>query len=141
MAATPFIVLVPLLFIWLGIGSPARVVLVFLVTLFPMLNSVIAARPNSAAVADTDATPAATQSASRNTIAAVLGAARLGLMLAVSAVAVAEMFASQQGVGFLLTNYASAFDTTALMATLVVVLVPTILLGMLLQGIEDQFAG
>ena len=45
---------------------------------------------------------------------AVLAAVRLGLMLGVSTVAVSEMVASQNGIGFLIMNYVQVFESDKL---------------------------
>jgi ABC-type nitrate/sulfonate/bicarbonate transport system permease component len=139
LAAAPLIALAPALVLWMGIGAFSTAILVFIVTLFPMLNCATSARvPGSAA--GTATAPATPTSGGRSTAIAAFSAARLGLMLGVGAVVVGEMFAAREGVGYLLTYFASTFDSAALMATVMVVLVPAILSGMLLQGIEDQLA-
>jgi ABC-type nitrate/sulfonate/bicarbonate transport system permease component len=140
LAAAPLIALAPALVLWAGIGAFSTTILVFVVTLFPMLNC--AARARGLIAADGTASKSASQAAERHRITiAALSAARLGVMLGVGAVVVGEMFAARAGVGYLLTSFTATFDSAAMMGTLVLILVPTILVGMLLQGIEDQLAG
>ena len=141
-AAMPLIILMPAIVLWMGLGWLGNAVLVFLVTLFPMLDSIMTAskagRP--AAAGDTVTAVAASRS-DRRTATVVLAASRLGLMLGVGAVVADEMFASREGIGYLLMSYAALFDTAALMATLMIVLIPTALAGSILQGFEDQLVG
>ena len=140
LAAAPLIAFAPPLVMWLGVGAAATGVLVFIVALFPMLDHVLRRQvPAPAAFAASPASVPPT-TGGHTTAVAVLAAARMGLMLGVGAEIVGEMFAARQGVGYLLTYLTSTFDTAGLMATLLLILVPTILIGMLLRGIEEQLA-
>jgi ABC-type nitrate/sulfonate/bicarbonate transport system permease component len=58
----------------------------------------------------------------------------------VTALIVCEFVASTRGVGYFIANAASMFDTTAMLAGVVLVVMPTVLVVALLQGIEEQIA-
>lgn len=140
-AAMPLIILIPAIVLWMGLGWAGISVLVFLVTLFPMLDSVMAASKAGRSAAGGDAAVTVVGPGPvRNATIPILAASRLGLMLGVGAVVAGEMFASRDGIGYLLMTYTALFDTTALMATLMVVLIPTALAGAILQGFEERLA-
>jgi ABC-type nitrate/sulfonate/bicarbonate transport system permease component len=63
---------------------------------------------------------------------------RLGVVLGVSALIVAEFVAGSRGVGYVIMSSASMFDTTTTLAGTVLVTVPTIAVAALLQAIEAQ---
>jgi ABC-type nitrate/sulfonate/bicarbonate transport system permease component len=144
-AAAPLIAFAAPLALWLGLSADSKITLVFLVTAFAMANRFIGAYRH------TGFYPAGTQAATsalglpprfeQRIAVAILSSMRLGIMLGVGAVVVGEMFASTQGLGYLMMNYAARLDTPGLMTVLVVVLVPTALAGVILQGVEEAITG
>jgi ABC-type nitrate/sulfonate/bicarbonate transport system permease component len=71
---------------------------------------------------------------------AIVRGLRIGVLLGVTALLVSEFMASTRGVGFFIMNSASLFDTTAMMAGAILVALPTLLVVVLLQAIEEQLA-
>lgn len=126
--ATPYLALLPILVVWLGIGMTSKIAAVFAGAVFPIiLNSmagvrqverscVLAAQSFGATRADVFLKvilPAALPSA-------VTGI-RLGLSRAVLAVVVAEMYVSQAGIGNQIMRVGSAFRIDALLFYVVLV--------------------
>jgi NitT/TauT family transport system permease protein len=120
--ATPHLALLPILLVWLGIGTQSKIAVVFVGGVIPILvNStagvrevqrswIAAARSFCASEWDLFAKvifPAA--------LPAVIIGIRLGLSRAVLGVVVAEMFQSQAGVGNEIMRYGSEFRTDYLL--------------------------
>jgi ABC-type nitrate/sulfonate/bicarbonate transport system permease component len=81
---------------------------------------------------------AAVAAGEKSRTVAILHGLRLGVVLGVSALIVAEFVAGSRGVGFVIMSSASMFDTTTTLAGTVLVTVPTIAAAALLQAIEAQ---
>ena len=126
--ATPYLALLPILVVWLGIGMASKVAAVFVGALLPIIvNSmagvreverswVLAAQSLGATRGDVFRKvifPAALPSA-------IMGV-RLGLSRAVLAVIVAEMYVSQAGIGYQIMRAGSAFRIDALLFYVVLV--------------------
>jgi len=126
LGGAPLIALVPIFLAWFGLTMLTKALTVFVVAAFPVMIMVMVATG-----AKGGASPVCT----------ILAGLRLGLVLGVSALVVVEFVASSRGVGYFITNSANMFDTTAMVAGIVLVAVPTTLVAALLQAIEEQVAG
>ena len=71
---------------------------------------------------------------------AIIAGLRLGLLFGVSALIVAELVASNSGLGYFVAMSTSMFNTADAMAALLVMIVPTMAMGVILQAIEEQLA-
>ncbi len=141
LAAAPLVVLVPAFVLWWGLTITTKAVAVFVVALFPIMNMVMvgagATRHHAyPAVDDEKPLPASGGGTAR----AIFCGLRLGVVFGMTALIVCEFMASTRGVGYFIMNSASMFDTTAMMAGVVLVAVPTVLVVALLQAIEEQIA-
>lgn len=125
--ATPLVVIIPLLVIWVGISIWARLLFVFLVTLWPVLLNTLAGIKNvnrgyvevgmafglsEAQVVRHISLPAA--------VPYILTGIRISSGLAIIGMIVSEMEVSFVGLGFLLVHFGSAFETGRLMAVIIV---------------------
>jgi NitT/TauT family transport system permease protein/taurine transport system permease protein len=116
--AMPWVVLYPLLILWLGIGSPSKVLFATVSATFPILLTTIAA----VSTVDTRCLLLARAlKASRLqtyvkilvpfALPQILGGLRLGTAVAVIAVLVGEMLTSVGGLGFVITYNRTQFET------------------------------
>jgi ABC-type nitrate/sulfonate/bicarbonate transport system permease component len=139
--AAPLVALLPVLILWLGQSAASKTWLVFLAALFPAANAVMIRWPKHGLKLDnTGFQPTARHGGAGRTLAIVAGL-RLGLIFGVTALVVAELVASNSGLGYFVTMSTSMFNTADAMAALLVMIVPTVAAGAILQAIEEQLAG
>ena len=120
LGSAPLIVLLPMFLAWWGLTMTMKAIAIGIVAGFPVMNAVmIAAGEKSRTVA-------------------ILHGLRLGAMLGMTALVIVEFAAANRGVGYFIMSSANVFDTTATMAGIMLVVVPTILVVALLQAIEAQ---
>ncbi|MEO7241981.1 MAG: ABC transporter permease [Variovorax sp.] len=133
----PKIAVAPLFIIWFGFGLSPKVLLVFLLSFFPVVVSAITAfRSVDADIMDL----ARSTGASRlrafwkiqfpHALPTLFTGFKVAAALSSTAAVVAEFVASDRGLGFLLLEYNGALDTTMTFATIIVLSV----LGLLLYG-------
>jgi ABC-type nitrate/sulfonate/bicarbonate transport system permease component len=130
LGGAPLVALVPMFLTWWGLTIVAKAVTVFVMVAFPIMNMVMV----QTGAKRSDGNPA-------RTAGAIIGGLRVGVLIGVTALIIAEFMASSHGVGFFIAQSAGMFDTTATMAGIVLVAVPTILVAAFLQAIEEQVAG
>jgi NitT/TauT family transport system permease protein len=131
----PKIAVAPLFIIWVGYGLPSKVLLVFLLSFFPIVvNSIVAFKSIETDIYDL----AKTYRASRLKIfwrvelPSAMPSLFAGFKVAAAAV-VAEFVASDNGLGYLLLNYNGNMNTSM---TFAVILVLSIL-GLILYGVVE----
>ena len=136
----PKIAVAPLFIIWFGFGLAPKVLLVFLLSFFPVVVSAITAfRSVDADIMDL----ARSTGASRlrafwkiqlpHALPTLFTGFKVAAALSSTAAVVAEFVASDRGLGFLLLEYNGALDTTMTFATIIVLSV----LGLLLYGVVE----
>jgi ABC-type nitrate/sulfonate/bicarbonate transport system permease component len=120
LGAAPLVALLPMFVAWWGLTITMKAGLVGVVAGFPVMNAVMVA------------------AGEKSRTVAILHGLRLGVVLGVGALIVAEFVAGSRGVGYVIMSSASMFDTTTTLAGIVLVTVPTIAVAALLQAIEAQ---
>lgn len=136
----PKIAVAPLFIIWFGFGLMPKVLLVFLLSFFPVVVSAITAfRSVDADIMDL----ARSTGASRlrtffkiqipHALPTLFTGFKVAAALSSTAAVVAEFVASDKGLGFLLLEYNGALDTTMTFATIIVLSV----LGLALYGLVE----
>jgi NitT/TauT family transport system permease protein len=120
LGGAPLVALLPMFVAWWGLTIAMKAGLVGVVAGFPVMNAVMVA------------------AGEKSRTVAILHGLRLGVVLGVSALIVAEFVAGSRGLGFVIMSAASVFDTTTTLAGTVLVTVPTIAVAALLQAIEAQ---
>jgi ABC-type nitrate/sulfonate/bicarbonate transport system permease component len=142
LAATPLVLLVPVFVLWWGLIVETKAAAVFVIALFPIINTVMmgvgAKRGRRTIPVDDEGKPVLTTGG--GTARAIVSGLRLGVLFGVIALIVAEFMGSTRGVGFFIMSSASLFETTAMMAGIVLVALPTLAVVTLLQAIEEQLA-
>jgi NitT/TauT family transport system permease protein len=136
----PKIAIAPLFIIWFGFGLTPKVLLVFLLSFFPVVVSAITAfRSVDADIVDL----ARSSGASRlrtfwkvqlpHALPTLFTGFKVAAALSATAAVVAEFVASDNGLGFLLLEYNGALDTSMTFATIIVLSS----LGLALYGIVE----
>jgi sulfonate transport system permease protein len=145
--ATPQLALLPIFVLWLGIGMPSKIAVVFLGAVIPIVvNSmagvrqvdrglVLAARSFCATRLDVFAKVILPAS-----LPAVMIGIRLGLSRAVLGVVVAEMYVSQEGIGNQIMRLGSAFRVDRLLVYVLLVSIVGWSMTTLARKLEERVA-
>ena len=143
--ATPYLALLPIVVVWLGIGMQSKIAVVFVGGVIPILvNSIAGVREverswisaaRSFCAGKWDVFAKVILPAS---LPAVIMGIRLGLSRAVLGVVVAEMFQSQAGIGNEIMRYGSEFRTDYLLFYVLVVSVFGFTATWLVRALEER---
>jgi NitT/TauT family transport system permease protein len=116
--ATPRVALIPLLLLWFGLGAPAKIAVVFLSGIFPVLmNTFSGVRTVSAGLVDIGRAYGAregkifTKIIMPAALPFIMAGVRLAVGRALIGIITAEMFTAVTGLGALLIRYSSALAT------------------------------
>ena len=141
----PRVALAPLIILWFGIGIVAKVVTAFTLVFFILLVNTLGGAKN----VDTDIlTIARLMGASRRDILWkvtlpsalpwIFAGLNIGLTYALLGVIVAEILASNQGIGYVIASGAANFDTAAVFAGLVTLAVVAWLFSAIMRKVEAR---
>jgi ABC-type nitrate/sulfonate/bicarbonate transport system permease component len=144
--ATPRIVLIPLFIIWFGIDWQSKVAVIFLGALFPMIiNTMAGVRNTDAALLRVARSFGAPETlvfqrvVLPGAVPFILTGLRLGVGHALTGVVVAELVAARHGIGKLISDYGTTFQTPKMFAAVIFIAGTGVLLTWLLQRIENRF--
>jgi NitT/TauT family transport system permease protein len=141
----PRVALAPLIILWFGIGVVAKVVTAFTLVFFILLVNTLGGAKN----VDTDIlTIARLMGASRRDILWkvtlpsalpwIFAGLNIGLTYALLGVIVAEILASNQGIGYVISSGAANFNTAAVFAGLVTLAVVAWLFSAVMRRVEAR---
>ena len=139
--ATPRIAFIPLIIIWFGIGMWSKVFIIFLAVLFPVLINTIAGVKNL----DPDLLKAARAYcaldrqifmtiALPSSVPFILAGVRQGVAHGLIGVIVGEIFAGNEGIGFMIAYAGQTFATDLLLCGVLI----TATAGMVITAIADR---
>ena len=146
MNATPRVALLPLVIIWLGIGIPSKVGIIFLGAVFPMLinardgvkttplNLINAARSFGASewqVFKSVVFP--------STLPFLLTGLRIAVGRALVGVLVGELYAATAGIGFMITVAGATFQTDKVFVGVLIFAFSGVVLTEILDRVEHRF--
>lgn len=145
--ATPMVAVVPLIVLWFGFGIPAKVVIVFLFMLFPVLINT----QQGVKTVDRELLEVARSFCSTERrlwtdliLPSALPFIAAGLRLAIGrglvGMVVAEFYTSIAGLGYMIVRYANAFETAKLFVPIVVLMAMGVLLVQGARAIELRIA-
>ncbi|NBQ39466.1 MAG: ABC transporter permease [Alphaproteobacteria bacterium] len=118
----PKIAIAPLFMIWFGYGLTSKVLIVFLLSFFPVVVSAVQAfRSMDPDIRD---------------LARITGAIKVAAALASTAAVVAEFVSSDRGLGYLLVDYTNRFDTPGVFAAILVLSIMGLALYAAVEAIE-----
>ena len=144
--ATPRVVLVPLFIIWLGIDWESKVAVIFLGALFPMIiNTMAGVRNTDAALLRVARSFGASERlvfqrvVLPGAVPFILTGLRLGVGHALTGVVVAELVAARHGIGKLISDFGTTFQTPKEFAAIMFIAGTGVLLTWLLQRVENRF--
>jgi NitT/TauT family transport system permease protein len=146
MNATPRVALLPLIIIWLGIGIPSKVGIIFLGAVFPML---INARDGVKTTPQNLLKAARSFGASEwqiftsvvlpSTVPFILTGLRLGIGRALVGVLVGELYAATAGIGFMITVAGATFQTDKVFVGILIFATSGVILTTILDRAERRF--
>jgi ABC-type nitrate/sulfonate/bicarbonate transport system permease component len=145
--ATPIIALGPLFILALGIGVAAKIVIIFLTAVFPIIINTVAGLTTTdrnliEAARSFGATPRQIQVKVRipSALPFIIAGLRLGVARALVGVVVAELFGARAGLGFLILTSAQNFDTAALFVGVLILAITGVVSVEFLKWLEARLA-
>lgn len=144
--ATPDVALVPLIILWLGIGIWSKVFVVFLTSLFSVaINTLIGVQSTEARFLDVSRSFGASQLTVFRTVILpgsvpfILTGLRLAAGRALVGVVIAELIASNQGIGFMITIAGATLNTGRMMLGVLFLGTFGVLMGEIMRRVEQRF--
>jgi ABC-type nitrate/sulfonate/bicarbonate transport system permease component len=144
--STPSVALLPLFVLWLGIGLASKVLIVFLGGVFAILvNTIAGVRSVNPRLIETARAFTATQA--EIFLYVILPAATpyivAGIRLAIGriliSVFVAELYASNEGIGFVITQAGATYNTALMLMGILLLTLTGMVLSQSLSFVEDRY--
>jgi NitT/TauT family transport system permease protein len=145
--STPLIALVPVLILWFGLGATVKIVIVFLLSFFPICINTwagVKAVPKTLIEVGTAFVAPDREIMRRIVLPAVLPYIMAGIRLAIGkaviAMIIAEFLTAISGLGGLIINAANSFRTAEMFVPIIVVMVFAVGLTALVGWLERRIA-
>jgi len=128
--ATPLVALVPLFVLWFGLGFKVKVVIIFVLSVFPIIiNTWAGVQSVSRTLIEVGTAFVASQYQIMRkivipaTIPHMMTGLRLGVGRAVIGMVIAEFFTAVGGLGGIITNAGNRFDTATMFVPIIIIMV------------------
>jgi NitT/TauT family transport system permease protein len=145
--ATPRVALIPILLLWFGLGAPAKIAVVFLSGVFPVLmNTFSGVRTVSSGLVEVGRAYGAgegkifTKIIMPASLPFIMAGVRLAVGRALIGIITAEMFAAVTGLGALLVRYSSALATDKFFVPVIFLALLGVILTRAVEYLEKRFA-
>jgi NitT/TauT family transport system permease protein len=145
--STPTVALSPLLILWFGIGLWSKIVVVFIVAVFPVLvNTQAGIEGADQRLVETAQAFGAKRSQVfskvllPSAVPFIIAGLRLGVGRGLVGVVVAELFGATSGLGYLITVSSQVFDMGALFAAIVILAGAGVISTELIRVVEKRIA-
>jgi len=145
--ATPTVALVPVIVLWVGFGPPAKVVVVFLFSVFAIvINTARGVKEVDAELIEVARSYLAGEVGLWKDVVLpsalpyVVTGVRLAVGRALVGVVIAEFYTAIAGLGYLILSYANSFQTARVFVPVVVLMALGVFLTWLLQLVETRLA-
>ncbi len=145
--ATPLVAIIPLVILWFGLGDVAKLFIVSILTVFPVLiNTAAGVRNVPQSLIDVSTAFGANE---HQVFAKIIMPAavpymmtglRLGIGRAIIGMVVAEFFTAITGLGALIVKFGNQYDTASMFVPILVLMLMGIGLTSLVRRAEDAFA-
>jgi len=145
--AMPMVAIIPLVILWFGLGEAAKLFIVGITSVFPVLiNTAAGVRNVSRALIDVSTAFAANERQVFTKI--ILPAAvpymmtglRLGIGRAIIGMVVAEFFTAITGLGAVIVKYGNQYDTASMFVPILVLMLLGVVLTQGVRRLEEVFA-
>ena len=144
--ATPDVALVPLIILWLGIGLESKVFVVFLTSLFAVaINTLMGVQSTDIRMIEVARSFGASQLTLFRTVVLpstvpfILTGLRLATGRALVGVVLAELIASNQGIGFMISQAGVTLNTARMMVGVILLGLFGVFLGEVMRRVEQRF--
>jgi NitT/TauT family transport system permease protein len=145
--ATPRVALIPLVILWFGLGPPAKIVVVWLLAVLPILINTYTGVQNT----DPDLLEAARSFGARRgqlfryimlpaALPYVVTGLRLGAAMAMVGTVFAELYTALSGLGYLMAQFGGSFQTAKYFVPVLVLAVIGLLVSEALKILERRLA-
>ena len=145
--ATPLVAIVPLVVLWFGLGDAAKLFIVTILAVFPILINTIAGVHNvPRTLIDVGAAFAAkeheifTKIILPSALPYMMTGLRLGIGRAIIGMVVAEFFTAITGLGALIVKYGNQYDTASMFVPIFVLMFLGVTLTMAVRYVEQWIA-
>lgn len=145
--ATPRVALIPILLLWFGLGASAKIAVVFLSGVFPVLmNTFSGVRTVSSGLVEVGRAYGAgegkifTKIIVPASLPFIMAGVRLAVGRALIGIITAEMFAAVTGLGALLIRYSSALATDKFFVPVIFLALLGVILTRAVEILEKRFA-
>jgi ABC-type nitrate/sulfonate/bicarbonate transport system permease component len=145
--ATPRVALIPILLLWFGLGPPAKIAVVFLSGVFPVLmNTFSGVRTVSGSLVEVGRAYGArdgkifTKIILPASLPFIMAGVRLAVGRALIGIITAEMFAAVTGLGALLIRYSSALATDKFFVPVIFLALLGVILTHAVEALEKRLA-
>jgi len=144
---TPQVAIIPLVILWFGLGSTAKIFIVTVSAVFPILiNTTAGVRNVPAQLIDVGTAFAANERQIFTKVIVpaalpyVMTGLRLGLGRAIIGMVVAEFFTAITGLGAIIVKYGNQYDTASMFVPIFVLMFLGVMLSALLRRAEEWIA-
>lgn len=145
--ATPLVSVIPLVILWFGLGQAAKLFIIILLAIFPIIiNTAAGVRNVPQALIDVSTAFAASESQVfvkiilPSAVSYMMTGLRLGIGRAILGMVVAEFFTAISGLGAVIVKYGNQYDTASMFVPILVLMVLGIVLTALVRRAENYFA-
>ena len=145
--AMPMVAIIPLVILWFGLGEAAKLFIVGVLSVFPVLiNTAAGVRNVPIALIDVSTAFAAnerqvfTKIILPSAVPYVMTGLRLGIGRAIIGMVVAEFFTAITGLGAVIVKYGNQYDTASMFVPLLVLMLLGIGLTQGVRRLEEMFA-
>jgi ABC-type nitrate/sulfonate/bicarbonate transport system permease component len=145
--ATPLIAIIPLVILWFGLGDSAKLFIVTILAVFPVLiNTAAGVRNVPRSLLDVGAAFAASERQVflkiilPAVVPYIMTGLRLGIGRAIIGMVAAEFFTAITGLGALIVKYGNQYDTASMFVPILVLMFLGVVLTALVRRVEDMFA-
>ena len=145
--ATPLVAIIPLVILWFGLGDAAKLFIVVILSVFPVLINTIAGVHNVPRnLTDVGVAFAAKESEiftkiiMPSALPYMMTGLRLGIGRAIIGMVVAEFFTAITGLGALISKYGNEYDTASMFVPILVLMVLGVVLTYGVRRLESWIA-
>ena len=147
MYATPLIAIIPLVILWFGLGDSAKLFIVTILAVFPVLiNTASGVRNIPRSLIDVGTAFAANERQVflkiiiPAVIPFIMTGLRLGVGRAIIGMVAAEFFTAITGLGALIVKYGNQYDTASMFVPILILMLLGVALTSLVRKFEEMFA-
>ena len=145
--ATPLIAVIPLVVLWLGLGDSAKLFVVTMLAVFPVLiNTAAGVRNVPRSLIDVGAAFAANERQIfvkiilPAVVPFIMTGLRLGIGRAIIGMVAAEFFTAISGLGGLIVKYGNQYDTASMFVPILILMLLGVTLTTVVRRLEEMFA-